>query len=218
MRPTWRLVKKEQFVMSAHRIPWHAGTWTTPPANLEHDGEHLIVQAVEGSDYWRDTLYGFRHENGHALLAPWDAASAIEVSFLLSGFDGLYDQAGLMLWHGPQEWIKAGVEVNDGVPHLAVVVTHEHSDWSLAPVPEWAGKQVTVRASRMQDGVILRARAAGGAWRTARVARFAHATGVQAGPLVCAPLRSGLSVTFTRWVHTTPDADLHSDPPIPTGE
>jgi regulation of enolase protein 1 (concanavalin A-like superfamily) len=198
---------------SSRRMPWEAGTWTTPPVRVEHDGAHLVVHAREGSDYWRDTLYGFRHDNGHALLAPWEAAVAVEVSFQLTGFDGLYDQAGLMLWRAPDAWLKAGIEVNDGVPHLAVVVTHARSDWSLAPVPEWSGQEVSVRASRMRDAVILRARAAAAPWRTARVAHFPHVASVQAGPLVCAPLRSGLAVTLTRWAWTAPDTDLHAAPP-----
>ena len=97
---------------------------------------------------WEKTLYGFQRASGHALLAPWVEQSAVEVSFELRGFDGQYDQAGLMLWTSSSQWIKAGVEINDGVPSVGAVVTDEYSDWSLAPVPEWQGSTVTIRASR----------------------------------------------------------------------
>jgi uncharacterized protein len=199
--------------MTWTNVPWERGAWTTPPHSTRDDGDHLVVEAIEGSDYWASTLYGFHHDTGHALLAPWEDTEAVEVSFMLVGFTGLYDQAGLMLWHGPDHWIKAGVEVNDGVPHLAVVVTDVYSDWSLSPVPDWEGKIITVRASRMADAVILRARVDNQPWRTLRVARFDHPEGKQAGPLVCAPTRTGFSVTFTRWTFTAPDTELHADPP-----
>lgn len=201
--------------MTPKILPWSQGTWRAPPRSIQELDGQLVVEAAEGSDYWEKTLYGFQHASGHALLAEWEDRNAVEVSFSLHGFSELYDQAGLMLWHSDARWIKAGVEINDGVPHLGAVVTDGFSDWSLAPVPEWAGKVVTIRASRSNDAVILRASANGDPWRTLRVARFPHPEGKLAGPFVCAPKRAGLKVTFTRWAHTDPDADLHSDPPLP---
>jgi regulation of enolase protein 1 (concanavalin A-like superfamily) len=196
-------------------VPWSAGTWQNAPKAAREVGNHLVVEAAAGSDFWEKTLYGFQHGSGHALLAPWDDGAAIEVSFDLCGFSELYDQAGLMLWHAPRHWIKAGVELNDGVPHVGAVVTRDFSDWSLAPVPDWTGAVVTVRASYVKGAVILRASANGGAWRMLRVAPFPYAARRQAGPFVCAPKRAGLNVTFTRWSRTAPDADLHLDPPLP---
>lgn len=199
--------------MSDRRIPWGEGTWTTPPVEVNPDGDRLLVTALEGSDYWERTVYGFQHDNGHALLADWDRAAGVEVTFRLDGFSGLYDQAGLFLWHGPTQWVKAGVELNDGVPQVGAVVTDTYSDWSLAEVPEWAGREITIRASRIGDGVVLRARADADPWRLIRVARFDHSGPCQAGPFTCAPSRSGLTVTFTRWATTAPDRELHADPP-----
>lgn len=206
--------------MSRTLVPWHHGDWTTEPVSAVLDGTVLIVEAAEGSDFWEKTLYGFQHANGHALLAAWPAGSAVEVSFSLNGFTELYDQAGLMLWNGLANWIKAGVEMNDGVPHLASVVTDGYSDWSLTPVPEWMGQIVTIRASQLNDAVILRAHVADEPWRTMRVAPFGSLTGsrsalAQAGPYVCAPTRPGFRVTFTDWVYVDADTDLHNDPPSP---
>ncbi|RKP49887.1 DUF1349 domain-containing protein [Cohnella endophytica] len=199
--------------MKSSNIPWSQGTWTTTPVSAREQHDCLIVVAEHGSDYWEKTLYEFEHRNGHALLAAWEDSHAIEVTFRLASLAELYDQAGVMLWHGREQWIKAGVELNDGVPHLAVVVTDGYSDWSLSPVPEWVGQEVTIRASRMKDAVIIRARTQDESWRTVRVARFPYPTGKQAGPFLCAPTRAGLEVVFTRWVHTDPDTELHADPP-----
>lgn len=200
--------------MSVNFTNLERGSWTTEPVHTQHDGERLIVQAQEGSDFWEETFYGFCHRNGHALLAPWDGEQAVEVSFDLSSFTELYDQAGLMLWHGEHQWIKAGVEVNDGVVHVGAVVTDQFSDWSLSPVPEWGGRIVTIRASYHQESVVIRARTDEHPWRTIRVARFAYPTDKQAGLFLCSPKRAGFEVAFTRWIYTAPDADLHTDPPI----
>ncbi|MFE5670286.1 DUF1349 domain-containing protein [Agromyces sp. NPDC056523] len=200
---------------SVRAAPWDAGRWTRDPVAVRADGDGIVVEAAAGSDFWRTTHYGFVHDDGHALLAPWPTDAAVEVSFDTSTLDGLYDQAGLMLQAGDEVWVKAGIEMNDGVPHVGAVVTNRVSDWSLAPVPDWAGRIVTIRASRSGvegDAVTLRARADEGEWRTIRVAPF-DADAATAGPLVCAPMREGLNVRFTRWAFVAPDVDLHEDPP-----
>lgn len=199
--------------MKRQAVAWSEGRWTTEPVKTQHTEDGLRVEAAQGSDFWQKTLYGFQRASGHALLAPLPTDSAMEVTFELRGFDALYDQAGLMLWGSPTQWIKAGVELNDGVPSLGAVVTDGHSDWSLAPVPEWKESVVTIRASRTRDAVIVRATASGQPWRTIRVARFAPVAEAQAGPFVCAPERAGLEVLFTRWVRAEPDPELHWLPP-----
>lgn len=51
-------------------IAWSRGHWTTEPAAVTEDGEDLLITAVEGSDAWRITSYGFVHDSEHALLVP----------------------------------------------------------------------------------------------------------------------------------------------------
>lgn len=199
---------------SRKRMDWKAGVWLNPPQSSREEGEVLKVVPEKGRDFWKKTLYGFEFEDGPALLANWNPDTAVEVSFRLGSFTELYDQAGLLLYHGPGQWIKAGIEINDGIPQLAAVVTNGYSDWSLAAVPEWAGEEVTLRASIMKDAVILRARSEHHPWRTIRVARFPYPSDNQAGPYTCSPTREGFEVTFTRWEFTESDQDLHSDPPL----
>ena len=180
------------------------------------EGGDLVVGAAEGSDYWRTTHYGFVHDDGHGLLAEWPTDAACEVTFDASTLTALYDQAGILLFAGDEQWVKAGLEVSDGVLHLGAVVTNGVSDWSMAPVPEWAGQLVTIRASRggvAGDAVTLRARTETSGWRTLRVAPCT-AGAASAGPMVCAPMRGDLEVRFTRWSLTPADVDLHEDPPI----
>lgn len=202
--------------MTRQRVDWAAGRWTREPSATRLEGDALVVRAVEGSDFWRTTHYGFLHDDGHGLLGEWPADAAVEVTFDTSDLTALYDQAGVLLHAGPEHWVKAGLELSDGVLHLGAVVTNGVSDWSMAPVPDWAGQRVTIRASRggvAGDAITLRARSESSGWRTLRVAPFT-AGAATAGPLVCAPMRGDLEVCFTSWTLSPADTDLHEDPPL----
>lgn len=191
-------------------IEWAEAAWLNQPAAVHADGNNLLVTAREGSDFWRTTSYGFVHDDGHALLTDFPPDSAIEVGFV-AAFEQLYDQAGLLIRVDEQTWIKAGIEFTDGVAHLGAVVTHGRSDWSMAPVPDWTGRDVTLRASRSGDAVTLRARCEDGPWQMLRLAPLDPDAVAAAGPMCCAPTRAGLTVRFTSFAVTTPDAGLHLD-------
>ncbi len=174
----------------------------------EVDGNDLVVTAVEGSDAWRTTSYGFIHDDAHALLAPLPPDAAVEVEFDAT-MDQQFDQAGVFLQASATRWIKAGIEYADGAPCVGAVVTDEVSDWSSAPIPEWAGRRVIVRASRSGDAVTIRARVEGEPFRLVRLAPLDPAAELVAGPFLAAPTRSGLTVRFRRWELTPADSSLH---------
>ncbi|SEP67500.1 DUF1349 domain-containing protein [Microlunatus flavus] len=184
------------------------GTWTHEPEAVRLDGAELRVTAVEGSDAWRTTSYGFVHDSEHALVEELPGEFGLEVSFRLD-YAEQFDQAGLFLRAGADEWIKAGVEFSDGVPWVGAVVTHQTSDWSVAPVPEWAGQVVTVRASRSGDAVTIRARVDDEPYRLVRLAHLDPDASVAGGLLMAAPTRAGLTVTFTGHAVGEPDSSLH---------
>ncbi|MEU6162178.1 DUF1349 domain-containing protein [Streptomyces sp. NPDC047130] len=196
------------------QLDWDDATWLNPPPATAVDGSGLLVTAREGSDFWRTTSYGFVRDDGHALLTGFPDGAAVEVTFL-ARFDTLYDQAGLMVRVDEDTWIKAGVEMNDGVPHLGAVVTRGLSDWSLAPVPGWRDRPVTVRASRSGDAVTVRARVPEEPWRMVRLAPLDPGAAATAGPFCCSPQRGGLEVRFTRFALGPADAGLHEDPAVP---
>lgn len=176
--------------------------------SAEVDSGHLIVVAGRDTDFWRTTAYGFVHDNGHALMQPWLPDTAVEVSFV-ADYDQQFDQAGLLIRRDETTWIKAGVEMSDGTLQVAAVVTHGRSDWSVAPVPEWRGREVTVRVSWSGDAVTTRARRDVEAWRLVRVAPWSVDGPTFAGPYCCAPTRDGLRVRFTRWSSGPADEGLH---------
>ena len=189
-------------------IAWSNGRWTHPPeAAVEQDGD-LLVTAVEGSDAWRITSYGFVHDSEHALLVPFADGTAMEVEFT-AAFSQQFDQAGLFVRVSAERWIKAGVEFADGRAQVGAVVTDGMSDWSLAPVPDWTGQRITVRASREGTAITVRAGRSAADLQLVRVIPFAADLDAEAGPLVCAPTRAGLQVPIHRWRTTEPDSGLH---------
>jgi regulation of enolase protein 1 (concanavalin A-like superfamily) len=189
-------------------VPWAAGTWLNPPPAAREEGADLVVTAAAESDFWRTTGYGFVHDDGHALLVDFPAGTAVEVSFLCD-LTEQFDQAGLMVRVDEQSWTKAGVEFADGAPQLGAVVTRGLSDWSTAPVPEWLGREVTIRCSRAGDAITVRARCEDGPWRLVRLAPLDPAAAAQAGPAFCAPTRAALEVRFTRFAVGPADEALH---------
>lgn len=183
-------------------------SWTHEPEVAVLDGDVLRVTAIEGSDAWRTTSYGFVHDSEHALVERIDGAFSVEVSFVLD-YTEQFDQAGVFLRVDERNWIKAGVEVSDGTPQLGAVVTRDSSDWSVAPVPEWVGRVVTVRVSRDGDAVTVRAWADDEQPRLVRVAYLDPDAAVSAGLLCAAPTRAGLTVSFTGYRVGAPDEALH---------
>jgi uncharacterized protein len=190
-------------------IAWDAASWLNDPEDVRADGDDLLVTTGPKTDFWRTTSYGYVQDTGHALLAPFPIDSAVEVTFV-ADFEELYDQAGVLVWVSPTVWLKAGTELTDGMPHVSTVVTNEMSDWSQAAVPEWAGRPVTVRVSRAGDALTVRAKAEGEAWRTIRLAPLAPDAVATAGPFCCSPMRSGLTVRFTRFASGPADETLHT--------
>jgi regulation of enolase protein 1 (concanavalin A-like superfamily) len=191
-------------------IPWLEMTWLNPPERVDMLGDVLEVVTRPMTDFWRTTAYGFVHDDGHFLGAPLAGDRAIEVTFT-GEFAEQFDQAGLMLRAGPDLWIKAGVELSDGVLFASAVVTRGTSDWSVAALPaRSAARSVTIRASRAGDSVTVRYRAGrDGDFRMLRVAYLPPDAMLAAGVMCCSPSRGGLLVRFEPVRLGPPDARLH---------
>ncbi|KAJ5873433.1 uncharacterized protein N7473_013306 [Penicillium subrubescens] len=67
----------------------------------------------------------------------------------------LYDQGGLIIVlrnaDGSHKWVKAGIELTHGKPHLGVVAKDRWADWSLLPVPSGGGA-ATIEMVKEADG------------------------------------------------------------------
>lgn len=198
-----------QTEVHVREIDWKGLTWLNPPSRIENVDGALVVWTLDQTDFWQSTLYGFVHDSGHFLGMEVEGDIGLEVSFV-GGFSSLYDQAGLMIRVDSHDWIKAGVEYTDGALQASVVVTHETSDWSVAPLPGLEPtSRITVRASRVGDSVTIRLWADDHEPRLLRVAHLAPEAKVQMGPMCCSPQRSGLRVRFESLRIGPPDSELH---------
>ncbi|KAL2853437.1 hypothetical protein BJY01DRAFT_232208 [Aspergillus pseudoustus] len=65
-----------------------------------------------------------------------------------------YDQGGLILVlngaNGTRKWVKTGIELTHGKPHLSTVARDRWADWSLLPVPS-GGAGATLEIVREPD-------------------------------------------------------------------
>ena len=114
-------------------IAWSAGTWTREPISISEKNGAFVVEAAEGSDWWRTTAYGFIHNDGHALVKDFPQDSSMEVSFILD-YKEQFDQCGIFISSDDENWIKAAIEFCDGFPQVGAVVTATMSDWSTGRV------------------------------------------------------------------------------------
>lgn len=180
-------------------------TWLNEPPTWTGSASKLMLSTGDRTDFWQETFYGFRRDNGHAYLKPVAGDFTIEAS-VRGNYRELYDQAGLMLRIDERHWIKTGIELTDRMMHFSVVVTREVSDWSVIPLPDATPDDaLSVRLTRHGDAVRVQYSLAGRPWRMARLAPF-PALPAQAGVMACSPERAGFAAAFE---------DVTIGPPIP---
>ncbi|MCA1372647.1 MULTISPECIES: DUF1349 domain-containing protein [Bradyrhizobium] len=184
------------------------GVWLNEPKRWTAEDDRLQVVTDKGTDFWRETYYGFNRDSGHFLGFP--TREAFTASLRVQGdFQTLYDQAGIMVRIDARHWVKAGIELSDGRAMLASVLTDGRSDWATAPYEHDAG-DFWVRAT-VADGVLrLQVSADGKTWPLMRLAPFPAASSYLVGPMACTPERAGLEVVFSNFRLTPPlGKDLH---------
>src|SRR5260370_8903692 len=95
------------------------------------DGRMRVVSGGK-TDFWRITHYDFVRDNGHFYYEQKAGDFTIQVK-IEAKYEALYDQAGIMIRLDAANWIKAGIEYTDGLPHFSAVVTRDFSHWSVLP-------------------------------------------------------------------------------------
>ena len=177
-------------------------TWLNAPVHWSLADGCLRAVTDTTTDFWRETHYGFTHDNGHffGCATAGDFTAQLRVR---ARYDELYDQAGIMVRLDERNWVKAGIEKSDGQCLLSSVLTVERSDWTTAiygddPADLWL--RATVR-----DGVLrLQVSSDGRRWPLMRLAPFPKATSYLVGPICCTPERAGLEVEFSAFQVTPP--------------
>ncbi|PBC05185.1 DUF1349 domain-containing protein [Mesorhizobium sp. WSM3860] len=183
--------------------------WVNPPPHHVFGDGTLHVRTGKETDFWRETFYGFRRDNGHFLHRPVAGDFSAEVT-VKGEYKALYDQAGLMLRLSETHWIKAGIEYTDGLAYVSVVVTNDTSDWSLVGIPT-DPDGVRIRLTRHAEAIrVQHLDAAHDRWKPVRLAHFPVSRSVDVGMMCCSPQREGFEVMFSGFSVGPPIArELH---------
>jgi hypothetical protein len=112
-----------------HEMAWlHEPTWRI-------DSGSLIVRTQRDSDFWQRTHYGFRRDNGHALLEEISGNVAIRARFKFNP-TAQYDQCGILIRVDEDNWFKCSIEYeNKNDSRLGSVLTRDgYSDWATQDI------------------------------------------------------------------------------------
>ncbi|GAB3059265.1 hypothetical protein GCM10027053_21480 [Intrasporangium mesophilum] len=184
-------------VVQTRRVEWRRGAWFNPPNWIRRNGDALSIPAPRGSDMWRSPTSGARRESAPALLFDLPTGSAIEVD-IQPWLACPYDQAGVLIQGGAGDWVTAGLEQGLGVLMLGARLSRSARDEAAVAVAGWAERIVTVRVSRGEHALTVRARSQQDPWRLVLVTPRATTGTIRVGPYCAAPQRSGLEVCFNR--------------------
>ena len=141
-------------------------------------GDDLEVRTDAGTDFWRETHYGFTHDSGHFFAAATHGDFTAELR-VRGGYEALYDQAGLMVRLDPSRWVKGHRTVGrTSAPRRADGRTIRLGDGPYTGDPADFRLRVTVA-----NGVLrLQASADGTRWPLVRLCPFPAADSYQVGP------------------------------------
>ena len=184
-----------------------AARWTVEPRAVHQDGGIITVEAIQGSDFWRDPRTGGVKHDGHllGLERSGDIAIQCEVS---GGFGRAYDQAGRMICFDETRWIKLALDVVAGRIHVATVTTNGWSDSALWPIGQ---DRVRLRLSRIGAAVAAEiGQVDSDVFEVVRLARLPGDGSYRIGPMCCAPTRAGFTADFRDVVIGPPPADLEA--------
>jgi regulation of enolase protein 1 (concanavalin A-like superfamily) len=182
--------------------------WLNEPAEWSLSEAALRVVTDRGTDFWRETHYGFIRHSGH-VYGQSVAGGFTATLRIRADYRSLYDQAGMMILIDETHWVKAGIELSDGAAQLSSVLTLGRSDWATG-LFQGDAADFWLRAT-VEGGVLrLQASTDGLSWPLLRLCPFPESARYLVGPMCCTPERAGLTVLFSHFSVTPPvRRDLH---------
>ena len=171
-------------------------SWLNPPAEYRWEGNLLHVTTGDKTDFWRETFYGFRRDDGHFFYQRVEGDFSAEV-VVKGNYEALYDQAGLMARLGETHWLKCGIEFTDAEMYFSVVVTNDTSDWSLRKIP-FSPDGVKLRMTRHGEAIRVQYYdVEERRWNMVRLAYLPPSRNIDVGMMCCSPQRHGFKATFS---------------------
>ncbi|MDD4363620.1 MAG: DUF1349 domain-containing protein [Atribacterota bacterium] len=112
--------------------------WLNCPTKNKIMDDYIEITTDPETDFWQRTYYGFRRNNGHALLFEEDKnfTFTARVDFK---YKNRFDQCGLIVFVNEDNWCKTSLEhENKYFSRLGSVVTvNGYSDWATADSPNF---------------------------------------------------------------------------------
>ncbi|MEO3679030.1 DUF1349 domain-containing protein [Rheinheimera fenheensis] len=173
--------------------------WLNKPSLVEnHNDSVLSIKTDPNTDFWQETYYDMRVDNGHFLFSTFKThAIEIQVS-LRSDPHSRYDQAGLMIRKDAFNWLKLSTEFeNHASSWLGSVNTK-------AGLSDWATQEVVTSKHNAYKIIICRNDAllfglVDGNWQRIRILDISHLYvdgALNIGVYACSPKGSGYEVIF----------------------
>ena len=124
--------------------------WKNEPESFSLDAEAgLRMIPKPKTDFWRRTYQDppADRASGHALLyeVPVGVQECTAQTVFTLKHQTQYDQAGVMVFIDDHHWLKAGIELEGGVPCMSCVVTNGESDWGYLVWP--TAEDITIRVT-----------------------------------------------------------------------
>ena len=117
-------------------INFSTAKWIYPPNKFELSENSVKLTTDPNTDFWQRSYYGFRNDNGSALLVESgeNFTFTVKASF---EYRNRYDQCGLIICLDSENWFKASVEFEkEEFSRLGSVVTNlGYSDWATTDIP-----------------------------------------------------------------------------------
>ena len=168
--------------------------WLNEPASWQRTGDVLTVSVDPGTDFWRETGYGYIRDSGHVYGEV--LAGDLDVSVRIRGvLAAQYDQAGVMLRADEQTWLKTGIEFFEGRARLSTVLTLGRSSWMVTDLPA-GSDDILLRVSRRGDAVEVRYLVGEGRAELAALVYMPPGAQVLAGVMAAAPEGPGFRISF----------------------
>lgn len=182
--------------------------WNNEPKKWSITANTLNITTDDKTDFWRETHYGFKRDNGHFFGTTVKGDFTAQMRFR-GVYESLYDQAGLMVRVDTHNWIKTGIEFTDGEHALSTVVTVEKSDWSVGKLKGNA-ENIFLRVTIAKGALRVQASTDGLLWPLFRLAPFPECEQYMIGPMCCSPERAGFEAEFSEFTLGPPTIkDLH---------
>ena len=174
--------------------------WTRTPKSFRLGNDTAEIVTLPYTDLWQRTYYKFRNDNAPVLQTETDKKYfSVTVKTDFSDSRQRFDQCGVVMYLGSENWLKASVEYeNEQFAHLGSVVTdHGYSDWATTEIPAGV-KTMWYRLSRREDDYCLECSHDGVRFSQMRICHMSEGGGlISFGIYACSPEDSSFRAVFS---------------------